>query len=125
MTQSLSSAIGNQVDRKIKYIHGRRCQILKKLNSAEADSSSNAKIPLVLIGGTAQSIGSWEHQTHSLMRERDYVLIYECIGQGPSPPSDIIGDLNLKVNNSFAKIFQLILSIECFVKLLLLFLDLL
>jgi pimeloyl-ACP methyl ester carboxylesterase len=37
--------------------------------------------PLVLIGGMAQTIASWQHQIPSLSKNR-LVIVYECLGQG-------------------------------------------
>lgn len=46
--------------------------------------------PLVLIGGMAQTKGSWDHHLPSLSRNRQ-VIVYECIGQGKSnlDPSEL------------------------------------
>jgi len=59
------------------YVNGRRCLILpgKKTNH----------VPLVLLGGTAQTIDSWNHHLMYLSADRD-VMVYECLGQGPFPP---------------------------------------
>ena len=62
----------------IKYIAGRRCLVAPCRNS----SSKGTNNPLVIIGGTAQTIASWEHQVPGLSKDRD-VLVYECLGQGP------------------------------------------
>jgi len=63
--------------------------------------TTNQNTPLVLIGGTAQSIGSWEHYLSSFSKKRD-VLVYECLGQGPAPQlsSDVNG-LEVNIYHSF------------------------
>jgi pimeloyl-ACP methyl ester carboxylesterase len=84
-TASPSSA-GNSIPSQqasfpsIQYIAGRRCLFAP----CRDPSSREANCPLVVIGGTAQTISSWEHQVPGLSKDRD-VLIYECLGQGPVP----------------------------------------
>ena len=67
-----------QILPSIKFIAGRRCLFAPCRNS----SSKGKNNPLVIIGGTAQTIASWEHQVPGLSKDRD-VLVYECLGQGP------------------------------------------
>ena len=69
---------------EIQYINGRRCLLSPAIGRNKA-SDSPSSTPLILIGGTAQTITSWEHHVQSLSRNRD-VLVYECLGQGPCPP---------------------------------------
>ena len=85
---------------EIRRINGRRClfspardtisqqpQRQKLDDDISIDLSENyssIKYPLILIGGTAQTITSWEHHIGQLSRNRD-VLVYECLGQGPYP----------------------------------------
>ena len=71
----------------IQYIAGRRCLFAP----CRDPSSREANCPLVVVGGTAQTISSWEHQVPGLSKDRD-VLIYECLGQGPVPVDGASGD---------------------------------
>lgn len=57
-------------------IAGRRC--LLKI------SQDSDKPPVVLLGGTAQSIASWEPHVPVLSKDRS-LLVYEGMGQGPEP----------------------------------------
>jgi pimeloyl-ACP methyl ester carboxylesterase len=56
-------------------IAGRRCLLVR------GDPTTT---PLVIIGGTAQTIASWEPHIPTLLHKRNHgdILIYECIGQG-------------------------------------------
>lgn len=56
---------------------GRRCLVVP---SAREELHPT----LVLLGGIAQTISSWQHQLHSLSRNRQ-VVVYECLGQGSTP----------------------------------------
>ena len=71
----------------IQYIAGRRCLVAP----CRDPSSREANCPLVVVGGTAQTISSWEHHVPGLSKDRD-VLIYECLGQGPVPVDGSSGD---------------------------------
>lgn len=62
----------------IQNIGGRRCLVAPCRNP----SSKGTNPPLIIIGGTAQTIFSWEHHIPGLSKDRD-VLVYECLGQGP------------------------------------------
>ena len=49
-------------------------------------SSEPLPLPLLLIGGTSQSLSSWGPHVPALSRSR-LVLTFECVGQGPFEPS--------------------------------------
>ena len=68
----------------IRYIAGRRALLIRP-----PDSSSSDHPPLVILGGMAQSIASWEFHLPNLSRHRT-VLVYEALGQGPPPPDEIL-----------------------------------
>jgi pimeloyl-ACP methyl ester carboxylesterase len=78
--QSSSSPIQEQ----IRYIAGRRALIL------HPPLMNRQKVypPLVILGGMAQSISSWEFHLQQLCSTRS-VMIYEALGQGPPPPSEV------------------------------------
>ena len=57
-------------------IAGRRCLL-------SLDNKSS-RYPLVVVGGTAQTIASWEQHIPALSKNRPF-MIYECVGQGPAP----------------------------------------
>lgn len=59
-----------------QIICGRRCLVVPSARGGEELYPT-----LVLIGGIAQSISSWQHQIPSLSKNRRLV-IYECLGQG-------------------------------------------
>eukprot|EP00566_Odontella_aurita_P019693 CAMPEP_0113532812 /NCGR_PEP_ID=MMETSP0015_2-20120614/4263_1 /TAXON_ID=2838 /ORGANISM="Odontella" /LENGTH=298 /DNA_ID=CAMNT_0000431807 /DNA_START=330 /DNA_END=1226 /DNA_ORIENTATION=+ /assembly_acc=CAM_ASM_000160 len=54
--------------------------------------------PLIVMGGMAQSVEAYEHHLPSLSTNRD-VLVYECLGQGPTPLSQNqrVTDVSLSV----------------------------
>ncbi|KAI2514224.1 hypothetical protein MHU86_117 [Fragilaria crotonensis] len=57
-------------------IAGRRCLL-------KVDRTSDQN-PLILVGGTAQTIASWESHVPALSKNRPF-MVYECIGQGTTP----------------------------------------
>ena len=64
---------------QIKTIAGQRCCILTPVKPFEEQ-----KPPLILIGGTAQSIASWEIHIPYISPSNDrLIIVYECLGQGP------------------------------------------
>lgn len=65
--------------RKPEFIASRRALI------TPAQSPSATKTPLILIGGTAQSVHSWPHHLHHLSMDRN-VVVMEARGQGPRQP---------------------------------------
>ncbi|GMI61654.1 hypothetical protein ScalyP_jg10023 [Parmales sp. scaly parma] len=69
----------------MQYFAGRRCLILPKQNN------SRDKPPLLLIGGTAQSIPSWQSHYSQLSKDRT-VVVYEARGQGPKSSNDLLDD---------------------------------
>lgn len=70
---------------KIRYIADRRALILHPPSST---SSEGLNPPLVILGGMAQSISSWEFHLKQLSSVRT-VMVYEALGQGPPPPSEV------------------------------------
>lgn len=86
---SLLAAVANAMS--IEYVAGQRC-----LWTPAQKPSSNP--PLVVLGGMAQSIASWEHHVPALSKDRD-VLLYEARGQGPPrmnvPLEDQFHDVSL------------------------------
>lgn len=70
----------------IRYIAGRRAILVHPPPSSSNENTNNP--PLVILGGMAQSIASWEFHLPYLSRHRS-VLIYEALGQGPPPPSEV------------------------------------
>ena len=79
---STRSAIINE---KIRYIAGRRALIL---HPPPSNLSAAVYPPLVILGGMAQSISSWEFHLQQLSSVRT-VMVYEALGQGPPPPSEV------------------------------------
>jgi pimeloyl-ACP methyl ester carboxylesterase len=72
---------GNSPSYEISFIGGQRCLKIPA-------TKPNEQYPtLVLLGGIAQTISSWEHHLPNLSKKRQ-VLVYECVGQGP--PSKIL-----------------------------------
>ena len=80
-TTTLSSM---PIREEIRYIAGRRALILHPSNDNRNNNIQHPP-PLVVLGGMAQSISSWEFHLPYLAKQRS-VLIYEGIGQGPLPP---------------------------------------
>lgn len=79
----------------IKEVAGRRCCIgAPAAVVGLEESSKSSKPPLIIIGGTAQSIPSWEFHINSLSRTRR-VLFYECVGQGSSYDVEDLKDVSL------------------------------
>ncbi|KAL7550528.1 hypothetical protein ACHAWF_013745 [Thalassiosira exigua] len=72
------------IKEEIRYIAGRRALLLRP----PASSSQKPRTPLIILGGMAQSIASWEFHLPYLARHRP-VLIYEALGQGPPPPDEV------------------------------------
>ncbi|KAL7539944.1 hypothetical protein ACHAXR_009732 [Thalassiosira sp. AJA248-18] len=72
------------IQEEIRYIAGRRALLLHPQPSPNKPNI----IPLVILGGMAQSISSWEFHLPYLSRHRS-VLIYEALGQGPPPPDEV------------------------------------
>jgi pimeloyl-ACP methyl ester carboxylesterase len=62
---------------EIRIIHGQRCLI------APAQEKDDLFPTLVLVGGMAQTLKSWEHHLPALSKNRK-VIVYECAGQGAS-----------------------------------------
>ncbi len=72
----------------IQFIGGRRCLHItsyrrrsKMTNNAPSSASPPSTPPLVILGGMAQCIESWQHHFLDFSRERD-VLMIEYLGQG-------------------------------------------
>lgn len=82
-----SRRASHPIREEIRYIAGRRALLLHPSPSDERNSS-NDHPPLVILGGMAQSIASWEFHLPYLSQKRS-VLIYEALGQGPPPPSEV------------------------------------
>ena len=74
-----TSASSSSMNSELLYVAGRRCLLVQ----AQKDTLYP---PIILMGGMAQTISSWEHHLPSLSRNRQ-VLIYECIGQGLPIPN--------------------------------------
>mmetsp|Transcript_12204 Transcript_12204/g.18899 ORF Transcript_12204/g.18899 Transcript_12204/m.18899 type:complete len:356 (+) Transcript_12204:248-1315(+) len=68
----------------ISYIEGQRCLFLPR-SSPNKNNEIDQSPPIVILGGMAQTIASWEFHARTFSRDRD-VLVYECLGQGPPPP---------------------------------------
>jgi len=75
---------------EIRYIAGRRALLLHPTSSKQPVDHP----PLIILGGMAQSIASWEFHLPQFAKDRS-VLIYECLGQGPLPPEDICSKIEL------------------------------
>jgi len=68
----------------LKLVCGRRCLFIpsrKVQREIDGISPEPDPIPLVILGGMAQSIESWQHHFAEFSRERD-VLMFEYLGQG-------------------------------------------
>ena len=78
------------VHEEIHYIAGRRAMLLHPATSKE----QVANPPLVILGGMAQSIASWEFHLPHFAKHRS-VLMYECLGQGPRPPETVCSNEDL------------------------------
>jgi pimeloyl-ACP methyl ester carboxylesterase len=78
--QSCASPIQEQ----IRYIAGRRALI----THPPPINGQKVYPPLVILGGMAQSISSWEFHLQQLCSTRS-VMVYEALGQGPPPPSEV------------------------------------
>lgn len=94
-----SSPAGGDENAAVRRIAGRRCLLSPARrrppgppppipgDDSSAPRPPPPRPPLVLIGGMAQSVESWEIHLPSLSLDRD-VLVYECLGQGPAAPRD-------------------------------------
>ena len=80
------------VREEIRYVAGRRALLLHPAPSKQPNNNISHP-PLVILGGMAQSIASWELHLPYFAKDRS-VLIYECLGQGPYPPEEICPDLD-------------------------------
>jgi pimeloyl-ACP methyl ester carboxylesterase len=78
------SSNARSIQEEIRYIAGRRALILHP--PPNTPQASNP--PLVILGGMAQSISSWEFHLQQLSPTRS-VMVYEALGQGPPPPSEV------------------------------------
>ncbi|KAK1746320.1 alpha/beta hydrolase family protein [Skeletonema marinoi] len=76
---------------EIRYIAGRRALLLHPTTSSKQPVDHP---PLIILGGMAQSIASWEFHLPHFAKDRS-VLIYECLGQGPLPPEEICSKANV------------------------------
>ena len=89
----------------ITCVSGRKCILLPSRSSK--DNNSNEKNPpLVLLGGMAQTISSWEHHLYPLSRDRD-VFMYECYGQGLGCHDTIQEKVGSSPNMAFWKYYAL------------------
>ena len=82
---ALSSSPPSVANSKVLYVDGSRCMIIP----ATLNKKDYQKLhpPIVIMGGIAQTISSWEHHIPALSRSNRHIVLYECIGQGfPSPP---------------------------------------
>ena len=84
-TSSVRSKI--PIREEIRYIAGRRALLVHPPHKPTINTMPKYP-PLVLLGGMAQSISSWEFHLSSLSQHRS-VLVYEALGQGPPPPSEV------------------------------------
>lgn len=77
-TTSLRATVG------ATHVAGRRC-----LRASPSSGKEAARPPLIVLGGMAQSVASWEFQLPSLCGDEREVLMYEGVGQGRPPPRDV------------------------------------
>eukprot|EP00984_Skeletonema_dohrnii_P011254 scaffold4476_cov120-Skeletonema_dohrnii-CCMP3373.AAC.3 len=75
---------------EIRYIAGRRALLLHPTSFKQPVDYP----PLIILGGMAQSIASWEFHLPHFAKNRS-VLIYECLGQGPLPSEEICSKVDL------------------------------
>ncbi|EED95930.1 predicted protein [Thalassiosira pseudonana CCMP1335] len=80
-----SDRTSQSVREEIRYIAGRRALLL---HPPVLTSKPEYRPPLVVLGGMAQSISSWEFHLPHLCKDRS-VLVYEALGQGPPPPTEV------------------------------------
>ena len=86
LKNSRDASVLKETDGGICRIAGRRCILSPRRRPPPSGHGPDIPLPpLVLIGGTAQTVHSWEHHLPALSLDRD-VLVYECLGQGPAPP---------------------------------------
>eukprot|EP00804_Cyclotella_cryptica_P006145 CCRYP_018430-RA/>CCRYP_018430-RA protein AED:0.03 eAED:0.03 QI:0/0.5/0.66/1/0/0/3/1582/498 len=78
-----TSSDKSPIREKIRYIAGRRALVLHPSTTPQTTLP-----PLVILGGMAQSISSWEFHLQHLCSVRS-VMVYEALGQGPPPPSEV------------------------------------
>lgn len=88
--ESFAIAASKPHREEIRYIAGRRALLLHPKKSTKVLNHP----PLIILGGMAQSIASWEFHLPHFAKERS-VLIYECLGQGPLPPEEVCSDVDL------------------------------
>jgi pimeloyl-ACP methyl ester carboxylesterase len=79
----------------IRIIQGRRCLLLTPPPPPPPSSSSPTAgtikepslPPLIILGGMAQTIASWQPHLPALssMNKNRHILVYECLGQGKRP----------------------------------------
>ena len=92
----LFSSEGSSFQEEIRYIAGRRAIILHPPDKPNDYQNSHSYPPLVILGGMAQSISSYEYHLPQLSKHRS-VLMYEPIGIGPAPPySELQGNTSLE-----------------------------
>ena len=92
----LFSSKGSSFQEEIRYIAGRRAIILHPPDKPNDYQNSHSYPPLVILGGMAQSISSYEFHLSQLSKHRS-VLMYEPIGIGPAPPySKLQGNTSLE-----------------------------
>lgn len=91
--RSTSAIKATPVREQIRYIAGRRALLLHPTPSKQPYNNEISRPPLVILGGMAQSIASWELHLPYFAKDRS-VIIYECLGQGPHPPEEICSDLD-------------------------------
>jgi len=70
----------------MRLVNGRRCVLIpsrkrENRNEFESDGDISVPPPIVILGGMAQYIESWQHHFHDLSRERDLLMI-EYLGSG-------------------------------------------
>ena len=71
-----------------RVVQGQRCLVIP----SQKDNVANPT--LVLIGGMAQSLHSWDHHMMALSRNR-HVVLYECPGQGVKNENVDLGNVTL------------------------------
>ena len=89
-TAVVTAATATPQSEEIRYIAGRRALLLHPKSANPAVDYP----PLIILGGMAQSIASWEFHLPHFAKDRS-VLIYECLGQGPLPPEEICSTAEL------------------------------
>jgi hypothetical protein len=84
-------------DATMHLVHGRRCLLIPSRKLEHRNTNLNTSYqskegndiqpppPIVILGGMAQCIESWQHHFQDFSRERD-VLMYEYCGSGMQGP---------------------------------------